>query len=71
MKAMLIRMGNIFMAGITITLGRVNYQTRVGDFLCLGTTIAAVTDNATHLAVGALHKISIPQEDLFPYLQRR
>ena len=71
MKAVLIHMGNIFMAGIAITLGWVSYQTHVGSFLYFDTAVATVTDNAANLTVGTLHKFGVTQEDLFPYLQRR
>jgi hypothetical protein len=71
MKANLIHMGNIFMAGVAVTLRRVGYQVHVGCFLFLGVTITTVADNATYLTVCAQDELGIFEEDLFPYLQRR
>lgn len=70
-EANLIHMGDIFVAGVAICLRRVGYQPHVGDFFIFFTAVAAVTDNAANLTVGALDKLGIFQEDLLPYLQRR
>ena len=71
MEANLIHVGDIFVAGVTITLRRVGYQPHVGTFLAFDTAVTTVTDNTADLPVGALDKLGILQEDLLPYLQRR
>ena len=71
METDVVRFGNILVAGVAADIRRVGYQTYVSRFLVFYTTVTAVTDNAASRAVGALHKLGITQEDLFPYLQRR
>jgi len=70
-EANLVRVGDILVAGVTITFRGVGDKTNMGGFLIFGTAITAVTDNATNLPVGALNELGILQEDLLPYLQRR
>ena len=71
MEANRIRMGNIFMAGIAITLRRVSHQTRMGQLFFTVPAVAAMADDTAYLTVGTLQEIGILDEDLFPYLQRR
>jgi len=71
METNLVGMGDVLVAGIAITLGRVGYQPHMSYFFFLYTAVTAVTDDAANLTMGALDKLSIFQEDLLPYLQRR
>jgi len=71
MEADIVCVGNVFMAGVAITLGRVGYQSHVGDFFISITAITTVTNNTADLTMGAQDEFSILQEDLLPYLQRR
>ena len=66
-----IRVSDIPVAGVTITLRRVSYQPLMGHFLVFSPAIATMADNTTNFAMGTLDKLSILQKDLLPYLQRR
>jgi len=71
METNLIGMGDVLVTGVAITVRRVDDQTRVGYFLDFGTAVTAVTDDAADLTVGTLKELSILDENLLPYLQRR
>jgi hypothetical protein len=63
--------GDIFMTGVAVTVGRIDYQLYVsGSFIVLA-TITTVTDDTAHLTMSTLHELGIINEDLFPGLQRR
>ena len=64
-------MGDILVAGVAITFGRVGDKPNVGNFLVLNTAVTTVTDNAADLTMSALNKLGVLEEDLLPYLQRR
>ena len=71
MEANLIHVGDIFVAGVAITLRRISYQPHMSNFLVFGTAATAMTDNAADFTVGTLNELGILQKDLLPYLQRR
>jgi len=71
MEADIISVGDVLVAGIAITFGRVAYQSHVGQLFFLSPAVTTVTDNTANLPVGSLNELGILQEDLLPYLQRR
>ena len=71
METNLIGVGDVLVAGITITLGWVIDQPDMGDFLVFGLAVTAMADDAADLTMGTLNELGILQEDLLPYLQRR
>jgi len=71
MEANRIHMGDVLVAGVAVAIGRVDNQTRVGQFFIIVPAVAAVADNTAYLTVGTLQELGILDEDLFPYLQRR
>ena len=71
MKADSVNMSDVLMAGVTINFGWVDDQACVSEFFIFQAAITTMADNTTYLAVGALDKIGILQEDFFPNLQRR
>ena len=71
MEADIVCVSNLLVAGAAITLGRVGYQSHVGNFFISITAVTTVTNNTANLTMGALDELSILQEDLLPYLQRR
>lgn len=71
MEANLIHMGDVLMAGIAITLGRIAYQPHMCYLFVFLPAVTTMTDDAADLTVGTLDKLSILEEDLLPYLQRR
>ncbi len=71
MKANIIGVGDVLVAGIAITIRRVSYQTCVRKLLVFQSTVTAVADDAADLTMGTLQELGILNEDLLPYLQRR
>ena len=71
MEANLTHMGDVLVAGIAITLGRVTHQTHMSYLFIFITAVTTMADDAANLTVSTLDKLGILQEDLLPYLQRR
>ena len=71
MQAYLVSVSDILMTGIAVTFRRVDDHTGVSQFLIIGTAVTTVADNTAYLAVGALQKLGILNEDFLPHLQRR
>ena len=71
MQAILVRFGQLLVAGIAIPGRWVGYKVLVSGFLFFGCAITGVTDYASCPTVDIIAKFDTVDEDLFPCLQRR
>ena len=71
MQAEIVGLGDIFVAGVTVTIGRIANHSYVRQFFITFLAIATMADNTAYFTMGTLQKFSVLDEDLFPDLQRR